>query len=136
MMNNSQGENAAPTQTSTIAFEQQVERMRQLAVIGRWLVAAVLWLTIGVASLWRFRRDLQLMMDYFTWAAMRYALAGAPLAAIGLGLCVGMTVSVLIWQSRNILFGLPQAERKQFERQVIKIRQQGTSHPLWRWIDR
>jgi hypothetical protein len=53
---------------------------------------------------------------------------------VGLAFCIGMTVSVLIWQIRNILIGLPQPEKQRLEQQVFKIRQQGPSHPLWKLI--
>jgi hypothetical protein len=47
-----------------------------------------------------------------------------------------MTLAVLIWQSRNILFGLPENEQRRLEQQVLRIREQGQSHPLWKWICR
>ncbi|MER3478234.1 MAG: hypothetical protein C4287_19435, partial [Leptolyngbya sp. ERB_1_2] len=90
---------------------------------------------IGVLSLWGLRYPISLMRDYFTWAALRHGLISNMPATIGLGLCIGMTLSVLIWQSRNILFGLPIDEQRKLERSVLKIRQQGKSHPLWKWIE-
>jgi hypothetical protein len=45
-----------------------------------------------------------------------------------------MTISVIVWQSRNMLLGLPPKQQKRLEQQVQQIRQQGTSHPLWKWI--
>lgn len=116
-------------------FQAAVQRLHQMTVIGRWLVAIGLWLTVGVLSLWGLSYPISLMIDYFTWAALRHGLASNVLATIGLGICIGMTLSVLIWQSRNILFGLPVAERQRLEKAVLKIRQQGKSHPLWNWIE-
>ncbi len=124
--------NANPDQS----FQAQVLRLQRLAVYVRWAVVAGLWLTIGSYSLWLLREDLILMQRYFTWTALRYALAYKPIAAVGVSLCVGMTVSVLVWQSRNIIWGLPRRERRQFEQQVERICRRGPTHPLWKWVCR
>ncbi|NDJ15933.1 hypothetical protein [Myxacorys almedinensis] len=115
-------------------FQASVHKLHEVTVLGRWLVAIALWLTIGLLSLWGLREPIALLQEYFTWSALRYGLAYHPLAAMGLGLCIGVTVSILLWQSRNILFGIPKVEQKRLEERVLKIRQQGSSHPLWRWI--
>lgn len=115
-------------------LEKDIQRLYELTIYARWVVVGLLWLTVGVWSVWTFRHDIQLMRQYFTWAAARFALAFNRLAAAGLGLCVGMTVAVLIVQSRTILFGLPASERQRLKQQALKIRQQGQSHPLWRWM--
>ena len=119
-----------------ITLPHYVQRLQQLAVYTRWAVVGLLWLTIGSVSLWLLRDDLSLMHQYFTWAALRYALAYSPLAAVGLSVCIGMTVAVLVWQSRNILWGLPLKEQRQFEQQAERICRQGPSHPLWKWVCR
>ncbi|NJR52320.1 MAG: hypothetical protein HC780_24850 [Leptolyngbyaceae cyanobacterium CSU_1_3] len=116
------------------SFQAAVERLHKLTVWARWLVAGGLWVTIGLLSLWDLRSTFTLLRQYFTWAALRHGLAYHFLAAIGLGLCIGVTVATLVWQSRNILFGLPLPERNQLAQQVLKVHQQGKSHPLWRWI--
>jgi hypothetical protein len=115
-------------------FGMEVERLYRVMLYGRWLVAGLLWLTVGGLSLWDLRGTIALMQQYFTWSALRYGLLFHPFGAIGLGLCIGMTVSVLIWQSRNILWGLPPSEQKRLQQAVCKIRQQGSSHPLWKWV--
>lgn len=115
-------------------FAQEVARLHQLTVYARWLLVGLLWLTVGVFSLWGLRYPIFLIREYFTWAAVRYGLAFNPLPATGLALCVGMTLAVLLWQSRNILLGLPQHDRKHLEHQVQRIRQQGPSHPLWKFV--
>jgi hypothetical protein len=117
-------------------FRQALKRLHRLTVISRWLVVLGLWATIGTASLWNLRASIQLLRDYFTWSAVRYGLLFHPWAAMGLGVCVGMTLSVLIWQSRNILFGLPQPEQQRLQQMLLQIRQQGKSHPLWKWLYR
>ena len=115
-------------------FKQQVQKLHYLTVYGRWLVVILLWLTIGSLSLWGLRSEITLWQQYFTWVAVRYGLFYNPLPTFGLALCIGMTVSVLVWQSRNILLGLPQQEQQRLEQQVHKIRQQGPSHPLWKRV--
>ncbi|MCL6432877.1 MAG: hypothetical protein K6T90_01475 [Leptolyngbyaceae cyanobacterium HOT.MB2.61] len=121
-------------EVSDSTFQQEVERLHQLTVWGRWVVVGVLWLTVGTLSLWGLRYPISLILDHFTWAAVRYGLAFHRLAATGLAICLGSTLGVLIWQSRNILMGLPQREKKRLEQQVCRIRQQGPSHPLWKYI--
>lgn len=115
-------------------FAAAIARLHALTVWGRWLVVAVLWLTVGSWSLWQMRKVWELAMEFFTWSVIRYGLIFHPGAAIGLGLCIGMTLSVLLWQSRNILWGLPLSEQKALEKRVLKIHQQGPSHPLWKWV--
>ncbi|NJK38458.1 MAG: hypothetical protein HC835_17025 [Oscillatoriales cyanobacterium RM2_1_1] len=115
-------------------FQGQTHRLHQLIVLGRWLVVSLLWLTIAPLSLWAIRSELQLWFSYFTWTAVRYTIAHNPLPAVGLSLCIGMTAGVLVWQSRNILRGFPAAYQARLERQVLQIRKQGQSHPLWRWV--
>lgn len=116
------------------AFQEQVERLHQVSVSGRWLVVVALWLTVAPLSLWNLRSEISLWLDYFTWTSVRYGLAYHRWAAIGLGLCLGMTLAVLLWQSRNLLWGRPQQEQRRLEQQVLQIRRQGPSHPLWQRV--
>lgn len=115
-------------------FRQQVARLHKLTVIGRWLFVLGLWLTIGLLSLWGLRYPISLIQEYFTWAAVYYGLHFHSLPAIGLATCIAFTTAVLLWQSRNILFGLPKRERDRLEHQVLRIRKQGSSHPLWKYV--
>lgn len=116
------------------ALQQAMDRLHQVTVVGRWLVVGVLWVSVGALSLWGLRYPISLIEEHFTWAAVRVGLAYNPVPAVGLGLCVGMTVSVLVWQSRNILVGLPSRERQRLAKQAVRIREQGSSHPLWKWV--
>ncbi|MDX2240159.1 MAG: hypothetical protein NW224_05700 [Leptolyngbyaceae cyanobacterium bins.302] len=116
------------------AFRQQVERLHRLTVYGRWFCVAGLWLTVGTLSLWGLRYPIELIREYFTWAAVYYGLHFQPLPTIGLATCIAFTTAVLVWQSRNILFGLPKRDRQRLERQVLRIRKQGDSHPLWKYV--
>lgn len=113
---------------------EDVKRLHQLTVYGRWLVIGVLWLTVGLASLWGLRYSISLLLEHFTWAGVRYGLLFNRLPAIGLAICVGMTVAVLLWQSRNILWGIPKRDQYRLKQQVDRIRAQGPSHPLWKFV--
>lgn len=115
-------------------FAHQVQRLHRLTVYFRWSFVVVLWLLIAPLALWNLRADIALWQQYFTWTAVRYALYFQPWATLGLSFCIGMTIAVLVWQSRNIIWGLPSNEIKRLEKQVMRIRQQGPSHPLWKWI--
>jgi len=123
-----------PCDLSSDDLQRYRDRLHQMTVCGRWLLVSALWLIVGIASLWGLRYPIGLMQEHFTWAALRYGLAYHPISALGLSLCIGMTISVLVWQSRNILFGLPKRDRQRLEQQVQRIYQQGASHPLWRWV--
>jgi hypothetical protein len=117
-------------------FQQQVDRLHHLTVYGRWLFVGGLWLTLGSFSIWGLRYPIALIHEYFTWAAVYYGLHFHPIPAIGLSTCIAFTTAVLVWQSRNILLGLPKRDRARLERQVMRIRQQGSSHPLWKYVCR
>ncbi len=117
-------------------FQAEVERLHELTLWWRWLLIGLLWITVGSLSLYELRTDISLLLEDFTWVGLRYALAFNRLAALGLGVCLGMTLGVLLWQTRNILWGRSMAWQKRLERRVWQIRLQGQSHPLWRWVCR
>jgi hypothetical protein len=117
-----------------LTLQREMERLYDFTVYVRWLAIAVLWLSVGSLSLWGLRYPFSLIREYFTWAAVRYGLAFHAMPAIGLGLCIGCTMAVLIRLIRNRLLGLPRREKQRLERQVYRIRQKGTSHPLWHVI--
>ena len=113
---------------------QTIQRLHRLTIYARWLVVLLVWLTVGTVSLWQFRFRIQLLMDSFTWVGVRYGLAYHQGAALGLSVCIGMTLAVLVWHTRNLLFGLPQEEQLRLQLQAERIRQQGPTHPLWRLV--
>jgi hypothetical protein len=115
-------------------FKNQIDNLYRLSVYGRWLVITLLWLTVGTYSLWDLRYPISLIQEYFTWAAVKYGLAFQPIPAFGLCLCIGMMTGTLVWQSRNMIWGIPKKERQRLIKQVCQIRQQGRSHPLWKWV--
>jgi hypothetical protein len=116
--------------------EQGIEILRQRMIRNWWLVTIVLWLTVGAWSLWDLRAEMDLWLQFFTWTAVRYSLAYNRLPALGLGLCCGMTMAVLVIESRHLIWGLSKTERVRLERQLSKIRQKGPSHPLWRVLQK
>ncbi|MGL5059280.1 MAG: hypothetical protein ACRC62_04790 [Microcoleus sp.] len=115
-------------------FQIEVQRLHKLTVYARWLTVTFLWATVGVFSIWGLRREIALWLEHFTWAAVRYGLYFHPLSALGLALCLGLTLGVLTWQSRNLVWGIPLREKQRLERMVRYIHQQGPSHPLWKWV--
>lgn len=127
-------ETSALPANSDSTFQSQVQQLHRLTVYSRWLVVGLLWISIGSSSLWALRSEIALWFKHFTWTAVRYTLGYNPLPTFGLAICISMTVSVLVWQSRNILIGMPQGEQKRLEDRVLHIRRQGQSHPLWKWI--
>ena len=115
-------------------FQIEVQRLHKLTVYGRWLTVIFLWISVGSLSIRGLRDEIALWLEHFTWAAVRYGLSFHRWPTLGLGLCLGMTLAVLTKQSRNMMRGLPLREKQGLEQQVRRIRQQGPSHPLWKWV--
>jgi hypothetical protein len=124
----------APPDLQDPTFQTQVQRLYRLTMYERWGLVGGLWVSIGLLSLWGLRYPIDLLHDYFTWAAVRYGLIYHPVPAFGLLLCVGLTLTSLLWQTRVLIWGLPKRDRSRLEQQVCQIRQQGDSHPLWQWV--
>ena len=122
------------TNESDRNFQIEVQRLHKLTVYGRWLTVILLWISVGSLSIWALRSEIALWLENFTWAAVRYGLYFHRWPTLGLGLCLGMTLAVLTWQGRNLVRGLPLREKQRLEEQVRRIRQQGPSHPLWKWV--
>jgi hypothetical protein len=112
--------------------EHSLERLRRLVLRRWWWRTLILWITVGSFSLWALRHEFVTLSQYFTWTALRYGLAYNRLAAIGLGLCVGLTVALLVGESRYILFGLSDAEITRLQKLRHQINQQGKAHPFWK----
>lgn len=113
---------------------EDMQRLHSLFVFGRWCVVVGLWLLVGLISLWSLRHEFTMVRQHFTWAAVRYGLASNMIPTLGLAICVGPTVGLLVWQSRNILIGLPKQEVTRLAQKVTNIRAQGKSHPLWQYV--
>jgi hypothetical protein len=115
-------------------LERQVQRLIEVQTYLRWLFDIFLWLTVGTASIWALRSDIELWVAAFTWAAVRITLAYNRLPMMGLGICVAMTLATLVWQSSIILWGVNQREKRSLVDQVKRIKEKGKSHPLWHWV--
>lgn len=115
-------------------FNQQVQRLYDLSVYGRWLFVGVCWVILGSYGIWGLRDEFVLWRQYITWTSLRYGLAYNIIPTSCLVFCVAITAAVLVWQSRNILYGLPMREKLRLENQVKKIHNTGPSHPLWKWV--
>ncbi len=126
--------NSQLSQIEDPELSAQLQRLHRLMVYRRWLLIIVSWLIAIPFMGWRLQEEIALMMSHFTIAAVRYALIFNFDVAIALGWCLGITTTVLLWQSSNILWGWSDGYRKQLEKKVIRIRKQGESHPLWSWI--
>ncbi|MEM9539640.1 MAG: hypothetical protein AAGA60_09020 [Cyanobacteria bacterium P01_E01_bin.42] len=115
--------------------KQKVQRLHELMVYLRWLVVLFCWCIFAPISLWSLREELTLIGEHFTWSAVRYTIIFNPLEIVLLALCIGMTTGVLVWQSRNILWGMPPPYQKRLQQQVRKIEARGKTHPLWNWLE-
>ena len=116
-------------------FAKKVRKFYRLTVYFRWILVGCSWLTLGVYGIWGLRSEISLWLDYFTWAAVRYGLAFNIIPTICLVFCMCLTISVLVWHSRNILWGLPPKEKHNLERQVKRILAKGDRHPLAKWLN-
>lgn len=115
-------------------LERQVQRLIEVQTYLRWIFDAFLWLTVGTASIWALRSEIELWIAAFTWAAVRMSLVYNRLPMLGLGICIAMTLATLVWQSSIILWGVSPREKRSLINQVKSIREAGKSHPLWRWV--
>lgn len=111
-----------------------LEKLRVIILRRWWVINGLLWLVVGSLSLWSLRPEIALLRQYFTWAAVRIGLAYNRPAALGLGLCVGLTVALLLAESRYLLFGLTTVEQQRLEKLLHRIEAQGAAHPLWRQL--
>ena len=112
----------------------EVQRLHKLTVYGRSLTVMLVWIGVGSLSIWGLRNEIALWLENFTWAAVRYGLYFHRWPTFGLVFCLAITLVVFPWQSRNMLEGLPLQEKQGLEKKVRYIRQQGPSHPLWKWV--
>jgi hypothetical protein len=115
-------------------LESQVQRLIEVQTYLRWIFDGFLWLTIGTASIWALRSDIELWIAAFTWVGVRISLVYNRLPMMGLGICIAMTLATLVWQSSIILWGVNQREKRSLINQVKRIKEKGKSHPLWRWV--
>jgi hypothetical protein len=121
---------------ATPSYPAPLERLRALLLRRWWAITGLLWLTVAPLCLWSLRAEIRLLRQYFTWAAVRIGLAYNRPAAVGLGLCLGLTVALLVAESRYMLWGMTRSEQQRLEVWAKRIESQGRSHPLWRHLYR
>jgi len=115
-------------------LRERVERLHRLTVYGRWLLVGCSWLILAPLGIWGLRSEIPLWKQHLTWVSLRYGIVYNPIPSLLLAFCLGLTMAVLVWQSRNILLGMPIRERYRLEKWVREIEGTGSAHPLWRWV--
>ncbi|MEO0852027.1 MAG: hypothetical protein AAFY15_00795 [Cyanobacteria bacterium J06648_11] len=101
----------------------------------RWGMVGLVWLSVGVPSLLILRMEISRLLEFFTWAGLKYSLLYSPLAAMGVSICLGFTLTALLWQSQHELFGFSERTQRSLERQAERIGQLDRSHWLRRWLE-
>jgi len=101
-------------------FQNKVDHHYRLMVWARWKFVIFLWLTLGTYGVWGLRHEIKLWLDYFTWAAVYYGLQFNMTSTICLAICLGFTVSTLVWQIRSMIWGLSDKEKYYLEQQVLE----------------
>lgn len=108
--------------------------VHRCTVIGRWIVVLLLWLSLGIPALWFLRSEISLWRENFTWVALWYSFRAHPWPSFALALCLGMLLATLVWQSRNIIWGLSARELDQVQRYARHLQHQRTRSTLWLWF--
>lgn len=104
---------------------------RQIQYRGLGLI----WLVVGLPCLWQLRLEIRRMIEFFTWASVKYALFYKPQwPSIGVLFCLGFTLYVLISHCRYELLGLMPSERDLLESQVNWIRRLPSQNRLRRQV--
>lgn len=109
-----------PSVPADSLLHRQIKRLHRRQVYKRWFTVGLGWLVIAPLSLWAVRNEIALMHDYFTWVALRYAIIYNRLPAFALALCVAITITTLIWQSRNMLFGFSPRYESWLRQQALR----------------
>ena len=118
----------------TRVLSPEASRLLKLQEQVRWGIVVLCWLAIGLPCLWALRIEIWRLLEFFTWAGVRYGIVYRPLPGFGLVLCVSVSLSTLLWQSYREVFGLSGRERRELERLATMVRKQGPTHFLWRWV--
>ena len=115
---------------------QEIEKLHILMIYGRWIAVGLAWLLIMPWALWEMRETIELCIEYCTWSGVRLGLEFHPLPSLGISFCIGFAISVLVWQSTNILQGgLSDKQKYYLRKQVIKIRYQREKNMFYKWIN-
>ena len=115
----------------TTVLSPVAERLLKLQFQCRWGVVALLWICLGLPSLWLLRTELRRLLEFFTWAGLKYSLIFDPVAGFGLCTCAAVTLTTLLWHCKYELFGLSARERLALEKLAASIQKKGPTHFLW-----
>ncbi|MCA1904119.1 MAG: hypothetical protein LDL47_04695 [Cyanobacteria bacterium KgW148] len=115
-------------------YKTPIQRLIDLQTVLRWLFSLTMWLTLGSFSLWQIRQEIALILDIFTWSAVRSVIQYRALPSLGVMFCLSTTLATLVWQSQHILMGFSLQEQLDMVRYIQTIEAKGPKHPLWRWI--
>lgn len=116
-------------------LEPKVEKYYKIIIYRQWLIVLILWLTLGIFAIWDLREEINLWQEYFTWSALRYALAYHRISTLCLSICIGLPLGLLIRQSKEILWGISAQEKYRLKQEVEKICDQGKTHPLYKFLE-
>jgi hypothetical protein len=112
-----------------LKLEPKVKKVYQINLYRKWRIVAICWLTLGIFSIWELRHEIALWQDYFTWSALRYALAYHRLASLSFSICLGLTIGLLISQCRDILWGISEQEKYRLTQELEKLCNSGKFNP-------
>lgn len=113
------------------SLQGAIQRLHDWEQRRRWIVVVLLWLLLFPCCLLLLHAPIGLLLDYFTWAGVRYGLAFNPIPAAGLLVTLLLTLSSLISQWFYRTYGLTAIEIRRLEKRVMQIQARGQSHPLW-----
>ncbi len=116
-------------------LEPKVEKYYKIIIYRQWLIVLIVWLTFGIFAMWDLREEINLWREYFTWSALRYALAYHRISALCLSICIGLPLGLLIRQSKEILWGISAQEKYRLKQEVEKICTAGKTHPLYKFLE-
>lgn len=111
------------------------QKLARIYLRLRWLLVALVWVSVGVPSLLVLRVEIRRLLEFFTWEGLKYSLLYNPQAGLGILVCVGFTVAALLWQSQYELFGFSQRTQTELEKLAARIRQLKPEHWLRRWLE-
>lgn len=102
---------------------------------GLFKAMGLVWLVMGIPSLWALREDLLRLVRYFTWTGLRFSLLYKPSwPSFGILFCLIFTLYVLMSQSRYEVLGLMDTERQLLETVAVRLRRLPQHHYLRRYF--
>lgn len=119
----------------TTVLSPEAERLLALQIRVRWGIVSLIWLVLGVPSLWMLRADIRRLLEFFTWAGVKYPLLYEPKIGFCLCVCVATTLTTLMWQCKFEWLGPSASERHELEKLAASIRKRGSEHFLWSWVN-